>query len=266
MRPVATRSTAREEKDSVASSEAIQFAVGHPIRVATLAILAEGPSSPKEIAALLGEGVSLVGNHTRALRDRGCIEVEGTRRVGNITQPCYRLPEHPTNALGLLIQALAVELMGALRTRTLESDDDLLAAFEYMELDEQGRRDLARAFGEHQERVREIGATAERRLAASGGEGVATVVASMAFERCRPIKNAQGGSIRAVEGNIAANPEVELLKVRALPADAFGGGFPDDALIVEFLYRHLDHDSGIPGREVTVFAADGDVLASQDFG
>jgi DNA-binding transcriptional ArsR family regulator len=194
MRPVATRSTAREEKDSVASSDAIQFALGHPIRVATLAILAEGPSkSPKEIAALLGEGVQVVGNHARALRDRGCIEVARTRRVRNANQPYYRLPEHPTNALGLLIQAIAVELMGALRARTLESDDDLVAAFAYIELDKQGRRDLARGLERHQERVREIGATAERRLAASGGEGVATVITSMAFERCRPIKKASGG-------------------------------------------------------------------------
>lgn len=68
-----------------------------------------------------------------------------------------------------------------------------LAPFEYLELDKQGRRDLARELGRHHERVREIGATAERRLAAAGGEGVATVIASMAFERCRPIKKASDG-------------------------------------------------------------------------
>lgn len=76
----------------------------------------------------------------------------------------------------------------------------------------------------------------------------------------------QKAAVEESKANFATNPEVELLKVGPLPADAFGEGFPDDALIVEFTYRHLDHDSGIPGREVTVFAADGDVLSSQDFG
>jgi hypothetical protein len=75
----------------------------------------------------------------------------------------------------------------------------------------------------------------------------------------------QRAAIEQSKANFASNPEVELLKVGALPNDAYEG-FPGDALIVEFTYRHLDHDSGTPGREVTVFAADGEVLGSQDFG
>jgi hypothetical protein len=38
---------------------------------------------------------------------------------------------------------------------------------------------------------------------------------------------------------------------------------PEDAVAVEFAYRYAD---GPTGLEVTVFAADGDVVTSQDFG
>jgi hypothetical protein len=43
-------------------------------------------------------------------------------------------------------------------------------------------------------------------------------------------------------------------------------GFPDNALIVEFTYCEVGDDpDGRPGREVTVFGADGEILDSQDF-
>jgi len=66
----------------------------------------------------------------------------------------------------------------------------------------------------------------------------------------------------------AANPEVELIGLRVLKNGDEFDGFPDDALIVEFAYSYAKDDdpSGRPGREVSVFGADGRVLASQDFG
>jgi hypothetical protein len=69
------------------------------------------------------------------------------------------------------------------------------------------------------------------------------------------------------KGNYAANHEVELIGLRVLKDGDEFGGFPEGALIVEFTYREAGHDDrDRPGREVTVFAADGDVLDSQDFG
>jgi hypothetical protein len=69
------------------------------------------------------------------------------------------------------------------------------------------------------------------------------------------------------KGNYAASDEVELIGLRVLKDGDEFGGFPDGALIVEFTYRGAgDDDRDRPGREVAVFAADGDVLDSQDFG
>ncbi len=65
----------------------------------------------------------------------------------------------------------------------------------------------------------------------------------------------------------AANDEVELIGLRVLEDGDEFGGFPDGALIVEFTYREAGDDDRVrPAREVTVFAADGDVIESHDFG
>ncbi len=76
----------------------------------------------------------------------------------------------------------------------------------------------------------------------------------------------QKAGIEESKANIAANPEAELLDTRVLEKCDEFRGIPEDALIVEFTYRDLVNDTGIPSREVTVFAADGEVLDSQDFG
>jgi hypothetical protein len=77
----------------------------------------------------------------------------------------------------------------------------------------------------------------------------------------------QRAGIGESKGNFAANNEVELIGLRVLQDGDEFGGFPDGALIVEFSYREAGNDDrDRPGREVTVFAADGDVLDSQDFG
>jgi hypothetical protein len=80
------------------------------------------------------------------------------------------------------------------------------------------------------------------------------------------ITEGQMAGIEKSKASIAANPEADLLGTRVLESGDEFGDFPEDALIVEFSYRDLVNDTGIPGREVTVFAANGEVLDSQDFG
>ncbi len=75
----------------------------------------------------------------------------------------------------------------------------------------------------------------------------------------------------AIEETVAiyeANPEVALLEWRAIdPAEFLREGQRPDRIYIEFLYRdHLNSPDRPPGREVTVFAPDGSVLDSQDFG
>jgi hypothetical protein len=78
---------------------------------------------------------------------------------------------------------------------------------------------------------------------------------------------AQGAAIEVSIANIAANDEVDLRGIRRLRDGDKFEGFPNDAAIVEFTYLYRDGDRPeLPGREVTVFAVDGEVVTSQDFG
>lgn len=77
----------------------------------------------------------------------------------------------------------------------------------------------------------------------------------------------QRAGIAESKENYAANSEVESIGLRVLENGDEFDGFPDRSLIVEFTYRgDGDDPAGRPGREVTVFGADGKILDSQDFG
>lgn len=59
-------------------------------------------------------------------------------------------------------------------------------------------------------------------------------------------------------------PCAELNGYRAYPATE-RGDYPADAVAVDFTYLYADEDQ-VLGLETTVFAADGDILDTHDFG
>lgn len=69
----------------------------------------------------------------------------------------------------------------------------------------------------------------------------------------------QRRAVEETEKAFEQNPEVTLLS-----AHAGWGGYDGPGLAVRFIYRYND-DHG-EGLEVTIFAEDGTVLDSQDFG
>jgi hypothetical protein len=78
----------------------------------------------------------------------------------------------------------------------------------------------------------------------------------------------QAEEIEVTVALFAANPEVELLRWQVIdPAEFLRSGQKAAGVYIEFRYRPLGDEPGMrPGREVTVFAEDGAVLDSQDFG
>jgi DNA-binding transcriptional ArsR family regulator len=73
----------------------IARALAHPLRALILAAMEEGPASPKEIAASLGEPLGKVSYHVQILRDLGLIAlVRETRRRGAIEHH-YAVNEPP---------------------------------------------------------------------------------------------------------------------------------------------------------------------------
>jgi DNA-binding transcriptional ArsR family regulator len=194
-----TRKPASERKRPI--DDAVAYAVGHRIRIDALAILAEGKHSPSEIADILGEDVSLIGNHVRELFECGCIESAGTANVRNATEHFYRAVTLPyisdeayrampqatrREIIGLIIQAIVAEVMASFRAAKMETDEDLWMVWDSMNLDAKGRRELADELAARYERFLEIKANSAGRLAESDEVGTMTIVTLMGFERSRP--------------------------------------------------------------------------------
>jgi hypothetical protein len=178
----------------------VAYAVGHRIRIEALSILNEGTASPNEIAKLIGEGVSKVGHHIKELVDSGCIEFVGTAQRRGATEHFYRAVERPfisdeeardlppetkREFAALILQAIMAEGLSALSAQKMDCDDDVWMSWRSLNLDAEGRREVADLQAESYARIEQIEARSVARQIESGEEGKSTVVAAMAFERSR---------------------------------------------------------------------------------
>lgn len=180
--------------------EAVAYAVGHRIRIEALSILNEGTASPNEIAKLIDEGVSKVGHHIKELAESGCIEFVGTAQRRGATEHYYRAVERPfisdeearelpaetkREFAALILQAIMAEGLSSLGNAKMDADDDVWMSWRSLELDAEGRREVAALQAETYARIEEIEARSASRLLESSEEGKSTVIAAMAFERSR---------------------------------------------------------------------------------
>lgn len=190
--------TAKGQRRSI--EEAVAFAVGHRIRVDALAILNEGTASPNEIAKTIGEGVSKVGHHVKELFDSGCIEFVGTEQRRGATEHFYRAIARPfisdeearelpaetkREFAALILQAIMAEGLASLRAGKMDADEDIWMSWRSVNLDPQGRREVADEQAASYARIEEIEAKCAARLTESDETGASTVVAAMGFERSR---------------------------------------------------------------------------------
>lgn len=190
--------TVKEHRRSI--EEAVAFAVGHRIRIDALSILNEGTASPNEIAKTIGEGVSKVGHHVKELFDSGCIEFVGTEQRRGATEHFYRaiarpfisneeareLPEETKREFAaLILQAIMAEGLASLRAGKMDADEDIWMSWRSVNLDQQGRREVADEQAASYSRIEEIEAKCAARLVDSEETGTSTVIAAMGFERSR---------------------------------------------------------------------------------
>lgn len=190
--------TVKEQRRSI--EEAVAYAVGHRIRIDALAILNEGTASPNEIAKMIGEGVSKVGHHVKELFDSGCIEFVGTEQRRGATEHFYRAIARPfisdeearelpaetkREFAALILQAIMAEGLAALRAGKMDADENIWMSWRSINLDEEGRREVADEQAASYARIEEIEARCASRLVESGEAGTSTVVAAMGFERSR---------------------------------------------------------------------------------
>ncbi|MFL5900121.1 MAG: hypothetical protein ACJ75S_02855 [Solirubrobacterales bacterium] len=152
------------------------------------------------MARMIGSTVSKVGNHIKAMRDDESIEFVRVETARNANEHFYRAIERPflsdeeTRALptkvrhritGIIIQGILAEVLSAFRAKKMDHDDHIWMSWRSLNLDAQGRREIADEQAESYERVVDIEARAAGRMAESGETGTSVVVAMMSFLRSR---------------------------------------------------------------------------------
>jgi len=68
-------------------------ALSHATRARALAVIAEGKTSPKQVAERIGEDLRSVAYHVRVLHKLGCVEMVDTRQRRGATEHFYRITE-----------------------------------------------------------------------------------------------------------------------------------------------------------------------------
>jgi hypothetical protein len=192
----------RERADKAGRSveEAVSYAVGHRIRIEVLAALHEGPASANDLSKVVRQPLSKVAHHIEELLASGSIEVARTEQVGNISQNFYCMvklpfysdeeiaamtPEERQVLAGIVLQAATAEALASLWAGKLNSDPRVMLAWNRVQLDEQGRDELADEQARSWERMMEIEAESTNRRAESGEPATTYVVTSLGYERSR---------------------------------------------------------------------------------
>ncbi len=195
------KTTVRAGQRGKSIEEVVAYALGHRIRVYVLTILNEGTYTPDEISRIIDEPLNKVSHHIKELLDAGSIELAKIEKVRNADQHYYRAVEMPFYSdeeaaamtpqqrqvtAGLTLQCMMAEAMSAFWAGKLHDDpSQVLLAWRWFNLDEQGRAELAAEQARWWERVQEIEAESANRRAESGEEAVSVIVAHMGFERER---------------------------------------------------------------------------------
>jgi DNA-binding transcriptional ArsR family regulator len=180
---------------------AVSYAVGHRIRVELLSALHDlGSASAIELARIVHHPLSTVTHHISELLKSGSILVERTEKVRSVDQRFYcainpmlvtdeewetMAEEERQAVVGVTLQALVAESLSSLWSGSLTGDRRLFLCWNWFNVDEQGRADIAEEQLRSWRRIREIEREAEARCAESGRERSSVLVSSTSCMRAR---------------------------------------------------------------------------------
>jgi len=202
------KAIAKKAKDGVTKKakgieEAVQYAIGHKIRVHVLIVLNEGIYTASEISKRIDVPLNSLYNHLRRLLDDGSIEIAREEQKGNMMLYWYRAVETRTysveefeglphvyrqNIVGAIVQSGLAEVLAGLYHGKL-ADPRATVYWDWYNLDAQGRKDADALTEKYVEDLREIECEATNRVAVSKEPTLSMLVDLLFFERPR-----KGGS------------------------------------------------------------------------
>jgi DNA-binding transcriptional ArsR family regulator len=159
-------------------------AVSHPVRVRILAMLDEGPASPKALADRLGISLGVVAYHVRTLHELDLLKLVGTRQRRGATEHMYAATARPSfsdDAWAGMEPVAKQRLLGAMLRQIGEYANASAAAGGFdradanisriaLKLDEKGWKQLAAASKKWLAEVEKIEDGVKKRLKKPGDE------------------------------------------------------------------------------------------------
>jgi len=159
-------------------------ALGHPLRVRILAMLDEGPASPKQLADRLGASLGVVAYHVRTLHDLDLLKLVGTRQRRGATEHMYAAVARPSfsdDAWAGMEPVAKQRLLGSMLRQIGEYANSSAAAGGFdradanisrlsLRLDDRGWTQLAAASKKWLAEVEKIEAGVQKRLKKPGDE------------------------------------------------------------------------------------------------
>ena len=183
-----------KKKDGVEQIVAKAFA--HPLRVQILIILNERVASPNLLAQELDQSLNLVAYHVRVLEKYDCIELVDTKQRRGATEHFYRatrrqflsdsewarMPQSLRPGLsGAMLKSMFDDIEEAVKSGTFDDKEDRHLTRTPMVVDKEGWGHVNTVLLETYDKLIEIQAESQGRLAKSGEQGMNTKVELMHF-------------------------------------------------------------------------------------
>ena len=200
----------KNKKEDV--EQIIAKAFAHPLRVQILIILNEKVASPNMLAQTLGESLNLVAYHVRVLEKYDCIELVDTKQRRGATEHFYRatrrqfltdsewarLPEGLRPGLSsAMLKSAFDDVDEALEEGTFDELDDRHLSRTPMVVDKKGWEDTVSLLAGALDRLLEIQAEANERLATGKEQGTLSKVVMLHFKSPSTSKGAKETKGRA---------------------------------------------------------------------
>lgn len=194
----------KNKKEDV--EQIIAKAFAHPLRVQILIILNEKVASPNMLAQALGESLNLVAYHVRVLEKYDCIELVDTKQRRGATEHFYRatrrqfltdsewsrLPEGLRPGLSsAMLKSAFDDVDEALEEGTFDELDDRHLSRTPMVVDKKGWEDTVSLLAGTLDRLLEIQAEANERLAKGKEPGTLSKVVMLHFKSPKTSKGAK---------------------------------------------------------------------------
>ena len=183
-----------KKKDGVEQIVAKAFA--HPLRVQILIILNERVASPNLLAQELDQSLNLVAYHVRVLEKYDCIELVDTKQRRGATEHFYRatrrqflsdsewarMPQSLRPGLsGAMLKSMFDDIEEAVKSGTFDDKEDRHLTRTPMVVDKEGWGQVNALLLETYDKLIEIQADSQARLAKSGEDGMNTKVDMLHF-------------------------------------------------------------------------------------